>query len=44
VAAALLARHAAWAQRDRKDSAPANALHRFCTHGLDRIIDLFRQR
>jgi alkylation response protein AidB-like acyl-CoA dehydrogenase len=37
VAAALLARHAAWAQRDRKDSASANALRRFCAHGLDHI-------
>ncbi|HVX05180.1 MAG TPA: acyl-CoA dehydrogenase family protein, partial [Rhodanobacteraceae bacterium] len=39
VAAALLARHAAWARRDRKDPAPANALRRFCAHGLDRIIE-----
>ena len=38
VAAALLARHAAWAQRNRKDSAPTNALRRFCAHGLDRIF------
>jgi alkylation response protein AidB-like acyl-CoA dehydrogenase len=40
IAAALLARHAAWAQRDRKDPASANALRRFCAHGLDRIIGL----
>jgi hypothetical protein len=35
----LLARHAAWAQRDRADPSPAHALHRFCAHRLDRIID-----
>ena len=39
IAAALLARHAAWAQRHQKESAPANALRRFCAHGLDRIIE-----
>ena len=38
-AAALLARHAAWAQRDHDDSVSKNALRRFCAHGLDRIID-----
>lgn len=38
VAAALLARHAAWALRGRKDPASANALRRFCAHRLDRII------
>ena len=38
-AAALLARHAAWAQRDQDDSVSKNALRRFCAHGLDRIID-----
>ncbi|TAN05281.1 MAG: acyl-CoA dehydrogenase [Rhodanobacteraceae bacterium] len=39
LAAALLARHAAWAQRERGDAAPAAALRRFCAHGIDRIID-----
>lgn len=39
LAAALLARHAAWAQRECNDPAPASALHRFCAHGIDRIID-----
>jgi alkylation response protein AidB-like acyl-CoA dehydrogenase len=39
VAAALLARHAAWAQRERNDPACANALRRFCSHGLDQIIE-----
>jgi len=38
-AAALLARHAAWAQRHQKDSAPAVSLRRFCAYGLDRIIE-----
>ena len=38
VAAALLTRHAAWAQRTQHDATSANALRRFCTHGLDRII------
>ncbi|MGH8154768.1 MAG: acyl-CoA dehydrogenase family protein [Rhodanobacteraceae bacterium] len=40
LAAALLARHAAWAQRSRSDPAPGAALQRFCAHGVDRIIDL----
>ncbi|TAN07899.1 MAG: acyl-CoA dehydrogenase [Rhodanobacteraceae bacterium] len=39
LAAALLARHAAWAQRERHDAQSAAALRRFCAHGLDRIID-----
>lgn len=39
LAAALLARHAAWAQRHQKDSASTDALRRFCAHGLDRIIE-----
>jgi alkylation response protein AidB-like acyl-CoA dehydrogenase len=39
LAAALLARHAAWARRTRNDPLPAAALRRFCAHGLDRIID-----
>ncbi|HJR14056.1 MAG TPA: acyl-CoA dehydrogenase family protein [Rhodanobacteraceae bacterium] len=39
IAAALLAQHAAWAQRHQKDSAPAVSLRRFCAHGLDRIIE-----
>ena len=39
IAAALLARHAAWAQRSQQDTAPAAALRRFCAHGLDRIFD-----
>ena len=39
VAAALLARHAAWARRQQGDSVSANALRRFCAHGLDRIIE-----
>jgi acyl-CoA dehydrogenase len=38
--AALLARHAAWAQRERNDPLSAHALRRFVAHGLDRIIDL----
>ena len=38
IAAALLARHAAWAQRTQHDAVSANALRRFCAHGLDRII------
>jgi alkylation response protein AidB-like acyl-CoA dehydrogenase len=37
VAAALLARHAAWAQRQQNDSVSALALRRFCAYGLDRI-------
>ena len=40
IAAALLARHAAWAQRTQHDAASANALRRFCARGLDRIIDV----
>ncbi len=38
--AALLARHAAWAQRERNDPLSVRALRRFVAHGLDRIIDL----
>ena len=38
VAAALLARHAAWTQRNQDDPTSVNALRRFCAHGLDRII------
>jgi alkylation response protein AidB-like acyl-CoA dehydrogenase len=37
IAAALTARHAAWAQRHQNDLSSANALRRFCAHGLDRI-------
>lgn len=40
IAAALLARHAAWMQRHQNDSASAKALRRFCAHGLDRIIEV----
>ena len=40
LAAALLARHATWAQRQRNDPESARALRRFVAHGLDRIIDL----
>lgn len=36
-AAALLARHAAWAERVQADAASTTALRRFCAHGLDRI-------
>lgn len=39
IAAALLARHAAWAQCHQNDSTSAKALQRFCAHGLDRIIE-----
>lgn len=39
LAAALLARHAAWAQHAQRDAAPAASLRRFCAHGLDRIVD-----
>jgi len=39
VAAALLARHAVWAQRQQGDSAPAVSLRRFCARGLDCIIE-----
>ena len=39
LAAALLARHAAWARHTQNDSSPAAALRRFCAHGLDRIIE-----
>ena len=39
VAAALLARHAEWTRRHQNDSASANALRRFCAHGLDSIIE-----
>jgi hypothetical protein len=39
LAAALLARHAAWARREQEDPGPADALRRFCAHGLDRIIE-----
>ena len=41
IAAALLARHAAWAQQHQNDAVSANALRRFCAHGLDRIIEMF---
>jgi alkylation response protein AidB-like acyl-CoA dehydrogenase len=40
LAAALLARHAAWVQREQNDPSPAAALRRFCAHGLDRIIEM----
>jgi len=39
-AAALLARHAGWAQHHQNDSASADALRRFCAHRLDRIVDM----
>ncbi len=42
-AAALLARHAAWARRKQNDSASATALRRFCAHGLDRIVETLKQ-
>lgn len=38
-AAALLGRHAAWAQREQRDASAAAALQRFRAHGLDRIIE-----
>ncbi|MGH8234617.1 MAG: acyl-CoA dehydrogenase family protein [Rhodanobacteraceae bacterium] len=40
LAAALLARHAAWARSAQNDSSLATALRRFCAHGVDRIIEL----
>jgi alkylation response protein AidB-like acyl-CoA dehydrogenase len=40
LAAGLLARHAAWMQREQDDPSPAAALRRFCAHGLDRIIEM----
>lgn len=40
LAAAQLARHAAWVQREQHDASPAAALRRFCAHGLDRIIEM----
>lgn len=40
IAGALLARHAAWAQREQNDPSAAAALRRFCVHGLDRIIEM----
>lgn len=40
LAAALLARHAAWAQRKQSDASSAASLRRFCAHGLDRIIEI----
>ena len=39
LAAALLGRHATWRQREQNDAQPVAALHRFCGHGLDRILD-----
>lgn len=39
LAAALLARHAAWVQRVQHDPSPAASLRRVCAHGLDRIMD-----
>jgi hypothetical protein len=36
-AAALLARQAAWAKRQRGDLRPGAALRRFVSHGLDRL-------
>lgn len=39
LAAALLARHAAWAQHQQSDASPAASLRRFCAHGLDRIFE-----
>ncbi len=39
LAAALLARHAAWAERTQRDGSSSAALQRFCTHGLDRILE-----
>jgi alkylation response protein AidB-like acyl-CoA dehydrogenase len=38
LAAALLARHAAWAQRMHDDPSHLPLAHRFCRHGLDRIM------
>ncbi|HET9820035.1 MAG TPA: acyl-CoA dehydrogenase family protein [Rhodanobacteraceae bacterium] len=40
LAASLLARHAAWVHRAQGDPSPSTALHRFCAHGLDRIINV----
>lgn len=40
VAAALLARHAAWSQRTHGDASFATMAHRFCAQGLDRIIEV----
>ncbi len=39
LAAALLARQVAWARTSQQDAAFAAAAHRFCAHGLDRIIE-----
>jgi alkylation response protein AidB-like acyl-CoA dehydrogenase len=39
IAAALLARHAAWAQRTHGDASFAAMAHRYCAQGLDRIIE-----
>ncbi|HEU0276964.1 MAG TPA: acyl-CoA dehydrogenase family protein [Rhodanobacteraceae bacterium] len=39
-AAALLARHAQWAERAQHDGAPARHLRRFCARRIDRIVDL----
>jgi len=39
-AAALLARQAAWARRQRGDQRPGAALRRFVSHGLDRLDTL----
>jgi len=39
-AAALLARQAAWAKRQRGDLRPGAALRRFVSHGLDRLDTL----
>lgn len=39
VAAALLARHAAWAQRIHNDTSYTTMAHRYCAQDLDRIIE-----
>ncbi|HET7563314.1 MAG TPA: acyl-CoA dehydrogenase family protein [Rhodanobacteraceae bacterium] len=39
VAAALLARHAAWARHEQNDASYASMAHRFCAQGLDRIVE-----
>jgi alkylation response protein AidB-like acyl-CoA dehydrogenase len=40
LAAALLARHAAWARRTRNDPSAIAGVRRFCAHGVDRILAL----
>ncbi|HEX7349180.1 MAG TPA: acyl-CoA dehydrogenase family protein [Rhodanobacteraceae bacterium] len=37
-AAAILARHAQWAQHEQRDEAPTRAIRRFCAAGIDHIV------